>query len=67
VPQRLVAQLSPEGGRLVIPVGTLEDQRLFAIERRGAELSEEDLGPVRFVPLVGRGGWGTSAENGHQL
>jgi protein-L-isoaspartate(D-aspartate) O-methyltransferase len=67
VPDKLVAQLSPDGGRLVIPIGSLEDQRLVAIERRGDQLTEQDLGPVRFVPLVGRGAWGPTTENGHQL
>lgn len=64
-PDKLLAQLNQAGGRLVIPIGTLDDQRLIAIEREGNRLSEEDLGPVRFVPLVGRGAWGTSTENGH--
>lgn len=67
VPERLLSQLNPNGGRLVIPIGTLDDQRLFVYERRGDHLSEQDLGPVRFVPLVGRGAWGTTSENGHQL
>jgi len=67
VPDRLLAQLSADRGRLVIPIGTLDDQRLFAYERRGDQLAEQDLGPVRFVPLVGRGAWGTTSENGHQL
>lgn len=67
IPGKLLDQLSQEHGRLVIPVGTLDDQRLIAIERTGNHLNEEDLGPVRFVPLVGRGAWGTSTENGHQM
>ena len=67
VPERLLEQLNPNMGRLVIPVGTLEDQRLVAYERHGDRLSERDLGPVRFVPLVGRGAWGATSENGHQL
>jgi protein-L-isoaspartate(D-aspartate) O-methyltransferase len=67
VPDQLLAQLSPDRGRLVIPIGNLDDQRLFVYERRRDQLAEQDLGPVRFVPLVGRGAWGTTSENGHQL
>ena len=47
------------GGRLIMPVG-LEDhgQRLLKITRRTANTyDEEDLGGVRFVPLIGAEGW----------
>jgi protein-L-isoaspartate(D-aspartate) O-methyltransferase len=67
VPASLHEQLHPDGGRLVIPIGTLEDQRLFVYERRGDRLSEHDLGPVRFVPLVGDGAWSPDDETGFQL
>ncbi|CDX46227.1 Protein-L-isoaspartate O-methyltransferase [Mesorhizobium sp. ORS 3359] len=47
------------GGRLVIPVGDDPDeQRLLKVTRTGASTySEEDLGGVRFVPLIGEQGW----------
>ena len=48
VPPALLQQLSLQG-RLVIPVGTLNDQKLTRV---GHNLSEELFG-VRFVPLVG--------------
>lgn len=52
VPDALVGQLE-EGGRLVIPVGPLDGpQRLLRLVRRGAEVVVDDLGGVRFVPLV---------------
>ncbi len=52
VPQALVDQLSP-GGILVIPVGgEHRDQRLLRMHRDGDEMVTEDLGWVRFVPLV---------------
>lgn len=57
IPPSLTAQLSTEGGRLVIPIGHVTDQHLVAIERQGDHEVREDLGPVRFVPLIGQGGW----------
>jgi len=66
VPPPLLAQLNPAGGRLVIPVGESRDQMLLAIERDGEDIREQPLGPVRFVPLIGRAGWAAQMqENGH--
>ena len=58
VPESLKRQLAI-GGRLVIPVGsTLRTQKLLRVRRLGAdEYREEDLGDVRFVPLIGAAGW----------
>lgn len=57
VPRPLCHQLAT-GGRLVIPIGDHDEQRLIRITRRGdAEFDEDDLGPVHFVPLVGAHGW----------
>jgi protein-L-isoaspartate(D-aspartate) O-methyltransferase len=58
VPPALLQQLAP-GGRLVIPVGEMLDlQRLERITRRpDGQLVREDLGGVRFVPLIGAQGW----------
>ena len=58
VPENLKQQLSV-GGRLVIPVGsTLRTQKLLRVRRTGEhEFQEEDLGGVRFVPLIGAAGW----------
>lgn len=59
VPAALKEQLAP-GGRLIIPRGdTLAGQDLLRI-RRSADrerFEEEDLGGVRFVPLIGAQGW----------
>jgi protein-L-isoaspartate(D-aspartate) O-methyltransferase len=52
VPPALIAQLAA-GGRLVIPVGPLDDQWLLAIERQADDaIVERRVTPVRFVPLV---------------
>jgi len=58
VPPALLDQLSP-GGRLVIPVGTDPRLQKLVRVRRGLDGADrrEDLGDVRFVPLVGVQGW----------
>ena len=57
VPQPLCRQLAI-GGRLIIPVGDVDQQSLIRVTRWGDEdYRREDLGPVRFVPLIGAHGW----------
>jgi protein-L-isoaspartate(D-aspartate) O-methyltransferase len=58
VPKALLAQLSI-GGTLVMPVGEPNAvQSLVKVTRRGeGDFHQEDLGPVRFVPLIGAHGW----------
>ncbi|MBR8304549.1 protein-L-isoaspartate(D-aspartate) O-methyltransferase [Burkholderia dolosa] len=58
VPRAWREQLSI-GGRIVMPIGTQRDrQRLVRITRTSAEqFEQEDLGGVRFVPLIGDQGW----------
>ncbi len=52
VPGELVDQMAP-GGIMVLPMGTRSDnQRLYRLTREEITVREEDLGPVRFVPLV---------------
>jgi protein-L-isoaspartate(D-aspartate) O-methyltransferase len=55
-PPPLLAQLT-EGGRLVIPVGTLENQELQLIERHNNRFHTTVLDNCRFVPLIGAHGW----------
>jgi protein-L-isoaspartate(D-aspartate) O-methyltransferase len=55
-PESLKRQLT-EGGRLVIPVSVNSHQDLRVFIKKGDSYAEEDLGPVRFVPLVGEEGW----------
>jgi protein-L-isoaspartate(D-aspartate) O-methyltransferase len=50
IPQALLAQLG-EGGRLVLPVGAVE-QYLSFVERTPAGFVETRLDGVRFVPLL---------------
>lgn len=58
-PGPLLDQLDPEGGRLVIPVGSRDLQDLVAYERSGTEVTREVLMGCRFVPLLGEEGWAT--------
>lgn len=52
IPAPLLDQLA-DGGRLVMPVGPSDYQRLLLVRRHGGKFFEEDLGAVRFVPLTG--------------
>jgi len=58
VPQPLLDQLSP-GGRLVMPVGNPGwVQELVKVTKQpDGTTSQENLGGVRFVPLIGEEGW----------
>jgi protein-L-isoaspartate(D-aspartate) O-methyltransferase len=56
IPDALLHQLAP-GGRLVMPVGTRSEQQLLVVQRTPGGFETSDLGPVRFVPLVGAGAW----------
>lgn len=63
VPPLLIEQLAV-GGRIVIPVGPdLRDQRLLRLTKKGdGEVVSEDLGAVRFVPLIGAGAFSEAME-----
>ena len=56
-PDALKEQLSPEGGRLVIPVGPAEQQWLVVITRHGDRFTESTGIGCVFVPLLGQHGW----------
>jgi len=53
LPESLISQLA-QGGRMIVPVGTLEQQELVHVLRTDEGLSLRMLGPCRFVPLIGR-------------
>jgi protein-L-isoaspartate(D-aspartate) O-methyltransferase len=59
-PAPLLAQLA-EGGRMVIPVGSVENQELHLVERVNGKISTTLLEPCRFVPLIGAHGWKESS------
>ena len=52
VPSELYQQLSPEEGSLVIPVGVDNQQDLKHIVKSGQNIRTENLGSVRFVPVL---------------
>lgn len=57
VGESLLRQLA-EGGRLIVPVGPdPTSQELLRIRRADGTTSEERLGAVRFVPLLGEEAW----------
>jgi protein-L-isoaspartate(D-aspartate) O-methyltransferase len=58
IPPPLAAQLV-QRGRLIIPVGTPDEQRLLRVEKRGDGLTKRELYHCRFVPLIGQYGWKT--------
>ena len=57
LPPVLLEQLSPNGGRLVAPVGSLRRQELVYAVRTGEDINSRRIGSVRFVPLVGAAGF----------
>lgn len=57
VPEELIKQLNI-GGRLVVPVGDKESQRMVRITRVSEDsYEEEQLNRFKFVPLIGESGW----------
>ncbi|MEP6992290.1 MAG: protein-L-isoaspartate(D-aspartate) O-methyltransferase [bacterium] len=56
IPPALVEQLA-DGGRMLIPVGTKDEQTLKRVTKVGTAVEITDIAPVRFVPLFGTQGW----------
>jgi len=52
VPPLLIEQLAV-GGIMVVPIGfDADDQRLFRYTKTEDDVTTEDLGPIRFVPMI---------------
>lgn len=58
LPTVLCSQLSTQGGCLILPIGDQELQELKLIRRHGEKFTTRTLLRCRFVPLVGRYGFG---------
>ncbi|MCP3957799.1 MAG: protein-L-isoaspartate(D-aspartate) O-methyltransferase [bacterium] len=56
VPPPLIDQLK-EGGKLVVPEGGRDGQRLILYEKTAEGLGQSTGEAVSFVPLIGRHGW----------
>src|SRR5689334_4394926 len=56
VPPPLVQQLA-EGGRMVLPVGSADNQVLTIVENVGGEIRTSHQGECKFVKLVGKYAW----------
>jgi protein-L-isoaspartate(D-aspartate) O-methyltransferase len=56
VPQELMEQLVM-GGRMVIPIGSRDLQELVRVVKSPEGPALTNLGPCRFVPLLGPGAW----------
>jgi protein-L-isoaspartate(D-aspartate) O-methyltransferase len=58
-PPALLDQLV-DGGRLVIPITAGEADMLTLLQRRGEGFETVEIGPCRFVPLIGEEGFSES-------
>lgn len=57
VPLALIEQLKP-GGRLVIPVGDRQSQRMLLVQREAdGNITKKEFENFSFVPLLGEHGW----------
>lgn len=64
VPEPLVQQLA-DGGRMLIPIGSRDEQELVLVERTGDTVTEREVETTcRFVPLLGRFAWDTDGTEG---
>jgi len=56
IPEKLVSQLALNG-KMVLPVGTSNSQKLVCIEKKNGDVSISEYMVCQFVPLVGKYGW----------
>lgn len=57
LPAPLLQQLSPNGGRMVIPIGSRRCQLLTLITKQQDKVFQRPYGECVFVPLIGKYGW----------
>jgi protein-L-isoaspartate(D-aspartate) O-methyltransferase len=57
LPEPLLEQLNEKNGRMIVPIGGEDQQRLLLVRRHGSQYSSEEHERCRFVPLLGRYGW----------
>ncbi len=57
LPRKFLLDHLKDGGLAVLPVGPDDSQMLIGAIRRGQELDVADICAVRFVKLIGEGGW----------
>jgi len=55
IPEPLKDQLA-EGGRMIIPVGESLHQKLVLLIKREGKITQKDIIPVRFVPMMKKDG-----------
>ncbi|MBI9037071.1 MAG: protein-L-isoaspartate(D-aspartate) O-methyltransferase [Bacteroidales bacterium] len=55
IPQALIDQLK-EGGRMIIPVGTKNNQNLVLLKKKNGKIKQHSVLPVRFVPMINESG-----------
>jgi protein-L-isoaspartate(D-aspartate) O-methyltransferase len=64
VPDAFVQQLA-DGGRMLIPVGSLQEQELILVRKEKGEVTQEAVrGECTFVPLLGCFGWNADGTEG---
>jgi protein-L-isoaspartate(D-aspartate) O-methyltransferase len=56
IPEMLIEQLA-DGGKMIVPVGTRQEQQLQLIRKTGDDVTVTPRDLCRFVPLVGEQGW----------
>lgn len=56
IPAAYIEQLA-ENGKLLIPLGDREEQMLHLFTQREGKLEQQEIAPVRFVPLLGKNSW----------
>jgi protein-L-isoaspartate(D-aspartate) O-methyltransferase len=57
LPRPLGAQLHPDGGRMVIPVGNRKSQEMQLVVRRGEHWQVSTIRTMQTTPLIGRFGF----------